>query len=105
METLPDEILIKVLTYLSPDQLVTASEVSQTFARLSSDPSLWKTISLTEDQTIFLKKERAKRHPHTSLLTSRLLTLPDLAAIVKKILGTVKLSVFNTLAKAKSNKH
>ena len=96
METLPDEVLVKILSHLSMDQLVTVSEVSQTFARVSSDPSLWKTISLTEDQTIFLKKERAKRHPHTRLLTSRLLTLPKLAAIVKKILGTVKLSVFNT---------
>ena len=70
METLPDEILIKVLTYLSPDQLVTASKVSQTFARLSSDPSLWKTISLTENQT-FLRHKK------------------DLRAIVQNILGSI----------------
>ena len=70
METLPDEILIKVLTYLSPDQLVTASEVSQTFAQLSSDPSLWKTISLKENQTFLHHKK-------------------DLRTIVQNILGSI----------------
>ena len=47
METLPDEVLLKILNNLRQDELATTSEVSPTFSRISSDPSLWKEISLT----------------------------------------------------------
>ena len=61
METLPDEILLKILNNLRQDELVTASEVSPTFARISSDSSLWKAISLTWNSPFpFHKYELAK---------------------------------------------
>ena len=80
METLPDEVLVKILSHLNMDQLVTVSEVSQTFARVSSDSSLWKTISLTKNEpSLRLKND----------LSQRLLTISELEPKVKKILGTV----------------
>ena len=47
METLPEEVLLKILNNLRQDELVTTSEVSPTLSRICSDPSLWKEISLT----------------------------------------------------------
>ena len=80
METLPDEVLVKIMTNLSPDQLITVGEVSQTFSRVSSDPSLWKTISLTKNEpSLRLNND----------LSQRLLTISELEPMVKKILGTV----------------
>ena len=61
METIPDEILLKILNNLRQDELVTAIEVSPTFARISSDSSLWKAISLTWNSPFpFHKYELAK---------------------------------------------
>ena len=80
METLPDEVLVKIMTNLSPDQLITVGEVSQTFSRVSSDPSLWKTISLTKNEpSLRLNND----------LSQRLLTISELEPMVKKILGIV----------------
>ena len=80
METLPHEVLVKILSHLSMDQLVTVSEVSQTFSRVSSDPSLWKTISLTKNEpSLRLNND----------LSQRLLTISELEPMVKKILGIV----------------
>lgn len=80
METLPDEVLVKIMTNLSPDQLITVGEVSQTFSRVASDSSLWKTISLTKNEpSLRLNND----------LSQRLLTISELEPMVKKILGTV----------------
>ena len=47
METLPDEVLLKILNNLRQDELMTTSEVSLTLHKICSDYSLWKEISLT----------------------------------------------------------
>jgi Leucine-rich repeat (LRR) protein len=48
LEQLPDELLLKVLSFLYHEELCTVSEVSKKFRRLAFDPTLWKHIVLEE---------------------------------------------------------
>ena len=74
METLPDEVILKVLRNLNLNELLAVTKVSQTFARLSLDPSLWRTVSLTEKEPFLHKRNGRDSRP---------------GRIAENILGTV----------------
>ena len=47
MEPLPDEVLLKILHHLGPEDLILASQVSETWNRVARDSTMWKEVSLT----------------------------------------------------------
>ena len=47
MEPLPDEVLLKILHHLSPEDLILASQVSETWNRVARDSTMWKQVALT----------------------------------------------------------
>ncbi|KAK5615105.1 hypothetical protein CRENBAI_005602 [Crenichthys baileyi] len=48
LETLPSEILVKILSYLDPSSLFCVSHVSRLLHRLSNDDVLWQRIYVSE---------------------------------------------------------
>jgi hypothetical protein len=55
LEQLPDELLLKALSFLCHKDLCTVSEVSKKFRRLAFDPTLWKHIVLDDLPPITLE--------------------------------------------------
>ena len=47
MEPLPDEVLLKIFHELPPEDLIVASQVSETWSRVARDSTLWKEVALT----------------------------------------------------------
>ena len=47
MELLPDEVLLKILHHLRPEDLIVASQVSETWNRVARDSTMWKEVALT----------------------------------------------------------
>ena len=47
MEPLPDELLLKILHHLGPEDLILASQVSETWNRVARDSTMWKQVALT----------------------------------------------------------
>ncbi|KAK7540827.1 uncharacterized protein J3D65DRAFT_616631 [Phyllosticta citribraziliensis] len=44
MENLPDELIVHTLSFLEPDDIITAQSVSRRFLAVARDASLWKTV-------------------------------------------------------------
>ena len=44
---LPDEVLLEILHHLSPEELILASQVSETWNRVARDSTMWKQVALT----------------------------------------------------------
>ena len=49
IQDLPDEIILKVIKYLSINQLVKFGEVSKRMKDISCDKSLWQNMNLSRD--------------------------------------------------------
>ena len=47
MEPLPDEVLLKIFHHLPQEELIVASQVSETWSRVARDSTLWKQVALT----------------------------------------------------------
>lgn len=47
MESLPDEVLLKIFEYLHQPTLLEVCQVSDSWAKVSLDPSLWKTVDVS----------------------------------------------------------
>ena len=47
MEPLPDEVLLRILHHLGPEDLILASQVSESWNRVARDSSMWKDVALT----------------------------------------------------------
>ena len=47
MEPLPDEVLLKILHHLGLEDLILASQVSETWNRVARDSTMWKDVALT----------------------------------------------------------
>ena len=52
MQPIPEEILLKIFHQVDQMELVSMSEVSPDWARISRDSSLWQNVSLTFRRTL-----------------------------------------------------
>ena len=47
MEPLPDEVLLKIFHHLPQEELIVASQVSETWSRVARDSTMWRQVALT----------------------------------------------------------
>jgi hypothetical protein len=77
-DLITDDVIVKVMSHLSTDQLCRCSRVSQRWYRLVWDPTLWKTIAINSDKC---NVDKALRY-----LTKRLsYNTPTVCIIVERI--------------------
>ncbi|KAF2006588.1 hypothetical protein P154DRAFT_559114 [Amniculicola lignicola CBS 123094] len=71
MRSLPDEILLQIVSFLSPTDLLPLQSVSHQFLALARDNNLWKHLCFSDSIT----ERRRRRHLPTSSLDPRLAEL------------------------------
>ncbi|KAH7086063.1 hypothetical protein BKA63DRAFT_460052 [Paraphoma chrysanthemicola] len=84
MKYLPDELILQVIAYLEPAELVNLQHVSRQFLRLSRDNNLWKTLCFTHS----VAESRRRRLEAASDIDPRLAELIQAANSISNAFDT-----------------
>ncbi|PSN71663.1 hypothetical protein BS50DRAFT_515450, partial [Corynespora cassiicola Philippines] len=91
MKLLPDEIILHIISYLEPPELVNLQNVSRQFLRLSRDNTLWKQLCFEHSAA----ERRRRRHEMVADMDPRLL---ELIRAADTLAGTFSMAVQNPTA-------
>ena len=74
VQNLPDEILLKVLSYLEIEEICVCAQLSQRFRAICHDQALWNRVNLFGNPVLlqFLEMILNKKCKYLSLLNAKL---------------------------------